>query len=143
MKPDANATPKTAEIPPYNPAVMDPAAFDNIASVEYGGQHPILNIEVGDVAGPLTYEGHTSMTLNGKEVVVHLGSNAEAEMSRLPIAAAFCRAMDQAELGNGDTFAIKRLESVEKKAGLGKGNMMEIYSIKVISRKPATAAAKA
>lgn len=124
----------TSELEHFNPATMTADDFDSIQSPEFGGQHPVMVLEVGEVAGPLTYQGRTNMILNNKEIVVHLASNSEDQMVRMPIDSAFLRAMDQAGVHSKDQFAVKRIPDVEKKAGVGKGNMMKMYAIKVLKR---------
>lgn len=111
------------------------------AGEEYGGKSEILAIEEGEVAGPLAYVGHQQMTTELGETTVHLGTNSDNELLRLPIQATFLRAVDQAALNRGDIFLVKRFADQEKKRGKGAGNQMAIYGLKVIKRVPVPAAA--
>lgn len=112
------------------------AAWDGSKAPIYGGQTPILEMDVNTTVGPLSYIGTNPMTLNGKEVTVHIGSTPAGDPVRLPIAASFNRAMTQADPHEGDKFLVRRFEDVQKKDGIGKGQMMEIYGIRVTERAP-------
>jgi hypothetical protein len=107
--------------------------WDRLQGVEIGGQNPILEVEAGEVAGPFTYAGHQSMQTDSGDVTVHLGEN-NGVIYRLPIAASFIRSVDQAGIGAGDQFALRRNDDQEKKRGVGKGQMMQIFSLKVIKK---------
>lgn len=107
--------------------------WDDIEAPEIGGQSEILELEIGEFVQDVEYNGHTSMVLDGREVTVHMGIMS-GESYRLPIGAAFLRAVDQARLKVGDHFAMKRMENVVKKAGVGRGQKMAIYAIKVTKR---------
>lgn len=118
------------------------AAWDSVSSPEFGGQADILICAVGEIVGPFEYVGHQPMTMEGnKTLQVHMGVDPSGETLRLPISASFLRTIDQAELMRGDTFLIRRSENVKKKAGVGKGQDMQIYAIKVKTRVPRPAMA--
>lgn len=122
--------------------VVDPNLWDQEKGMEYGGQAGILELEVGDVAGPFIYIGHQPMTLQGRNLTVHIASiGLEGDNVRLPISASFTRAADQASLQRGDQFLIRRGDDTKKKAGVGAGQDMKIYSLKVTHRSTPTAAA--
>lgn len=116
------------------PPVMSAEAWDAIETPEYGGQADIMALEEGEIGGPFTYVGHQPMRLDDKDVTVHIGQTEEGTNMRLPISASFLRSIDQAKLAPGDKFAVKRNEDVIKKNGKGKGNPMQIYSIKVLEK---------
>jgi len=120
--------------------VADPNAWDRAPGMEFGGQADILEIEIGEVAGPFTYVGHQPMTLQGRQTTVHIGTDPEKNNIRLPISTAFLRAADQAGLQRGDTFLVRREGDVKKKDGVGKGQDMKIYALKVLTRATPTAA---
>ncbi len=117
------------------------ADWDSIEAPEIGGKSAILDIQVGEVHGPLEYTGHQPMTLSGKTVTVHTATTPDGEPVRCPIGATFLRAIDQAKLNIGDTFMIRRYEDQAKKDGIGKGTAMGIFAIKVIKRVGAAVAA--
>lgn len=118
------------------PYISSDKEWDAVATPEFGGQADILAINVGEVAGPFEYAGHQPMVLEGnKTVTVHLGVDQKTtDTMRLPIAASFLRAIDQAEVIKGDVFLIRRSDNVKKKAGVGKGQDMQIFAIKVKTR---------
>lgn len=114
--------------------LMEPGAWEKNSSPEFGGQSDILELEVGEIAGPLEYIGFTTMSLEGGEVTVHQAITPNGDTIRCPIAASFIRAFDQAAIAKGDKFAVKRNDDAEKKSGKGKGTNMQIYSVKVVSK---------
>jgi hypothetical protein len=114
--------------------LMKASDWDSNSSPEFGGQSDILELEVGEIAGPLVYIGHTDMTLESGPVRVHQAQTTDGETVRCPIATAFLRSFDQATIEKGDTFAIKRYEDTVKKSGRGKGQNMHIYAVKVLKR---------
>lgn len=114
--------------------IMSPDAFDQLKGQEFGGQSDLLQMEQGECAGPFTYCGHSQITTELGETTSHLAFDDNGDQIRLPIQATFLKAIDQARIQVGDTFAIKRWEDQEKKKGKGAGNMMAIYSVKVLSR---------
>lgn len=119
--------------------LMDAETWENSESVEFGGQSDILELEVGEIAGPLESVGYQMMTLESGEIRVQLAITEAKDTLRMPISASFTRAFDQAAIQIGDTFAVKRNEDVDKKAGKGKGQTMHIYSIKVLKKGPTRA----
>lgn len=123
----------------YNPASISAEKFDSLEGVEFGGKSEILNIAVGEVSGPVTYVGSQKMTTDLGEVNAHTGS-INGESIRLPISATFLRAVEQAQLSRGDVFFLKREEDGQKKKGVGKGQTMQMYKIKVTERAPAARA---
>lgn len=116
------------------PPLMAASEWDAVETPEFGGQADIMALEVDEIGGPFEYVGHQPMRLEDKDVTVHIGLTTEGTNMRLPISASFLRAVDQAKLAPGDTFAIKRNDDVKKKNGKGKGNMMQIYSVKVLTK---------
>lgn len=117
--------------------IASQADWDKAPGQEYGGQADILQINIGEIAGPFEYMGHQPMVMEGgKSVTVHIASDPTGEQVRLPIAASFLRAVDQADLFRGDKFLIRRSENVKKKSGIGRGQDMQIYAIKPTVRAP-------
>lgn len=116
--------------------VLDNTAWDRADGQEYGGQSEILLMDVGEVAGPFTYVGKQAMATQLGDTTVHTAVTKDKEQVRLPISAAFLRSIDQAGIRQGDKFLVKRLDDVEKKAGKGKGQVMQIYAVKVTDRAP-------
>lgn len=109
-------------------------AWDGASGQEFGGSADILQIEVGQVAGPLEYQGHQQITTDLGEATVHTASDEEGNQWRLPIQATFVRAIDQAGMRRGDKFLVKRMDDTIKKRGKGAGNPMSIYAIKIVER---------
>lgn len=124
-----------------NVPLMDKARWDNQDGEEYGGQADILKLEPGQAAGPLTYLNETALTTELGETVAHSAMDADKNVWRMPIHATFIRAVEQANLANGDKFLVRRLPDQIKKAGKGKGKPMQIWGVKVTDRKPRVAAA--
>ncbi len=114
--------------------LMTPDAFDNLDGQEYGGQSDVLVVNPGECAGPFRYIGHTQITTELGETTSHMAFDPEDEQVRLPLQATFLKAFDQARIGVGDTFALRRGEDQLKKKGKGAGKAMAIYSIRVIER---------
>ena len=124
--------------------VSSEAAWDEAPGQEFGGKAEVVNIQVGEIAGPFTYVGHTQMQTDLGAATVHQATTKEGEQVRLPISATFVKAVDQAALSFGDTFLVRRGEDVEKKRGKGAGSMIPVYALKVLERvnKPAAPAAQ-
>lgn len=120
-----------------------PEAFEALQGDTFGGSSEILTLDVEDVAGPLTYIGHRLTDLgNGKQPAdIHEAKDSEGETWRMPIATNFRRNAEGANLQPGDTFYVKRLADVTKKNGVGKGQSMQMYQIKVTARAARAAAA--
>jgi len=116
------------------PYIQASEYWDEQEGQEFGGASGILELQVGEVAGPFTYTGHQNMTTELGDTTVHTGNDEEGNQWRLPIQATFLRAIDQARISMGDKFAVKRLDDVKKKRGKGAGNMMAIFAIKVLER---------
>lgn len=114
--------------------LMEATDWDKNPNPEFGGQSDILELEVGEIAGPLGYVGFTTMTLEGGEVTVHQAQTPAGDTIRCPISSSFIRSFDQAGVQKGDKFAVKRNEDAEKKSGKGKGQMMHIYSVKIVEK---------
>ncbi len=136
-----NQKPEPVEIPDHLKVTAE--AFDNMAGDTFGGTSEILVIAEGEVVGPLSYLGHRLTDLgNGLAPAdIHEAKDKESFTWRLPIATNFRRQAEGANLKQGDIFFIKRLDDVEKKNGVGKGNGMQMYQVKVTKRAPAVAAA--
>jgi hypothetical protein len=114
--------------------LMEDSAWEAQDSPEFGGQSAILELEVGEIAGPLVYVGSQEMALESGPVKVHMAQTPNKDVIRCPIAAAFLRSFDQAGIQKGDTFAIKRYDDSTKKAGKGKGQSMHIFAVKVLKK---------
>lgn len=114
--------------------VTDESAWDEAEGQEFGGKSDVINILVGEIAGPFVYAGHQSMVTDLGEATVHIANTSDGESVRLPISATFVRAVDAAGLAFGDTFLVRRSDDVKKKKGKGAGNMIPVYAIKVTSR---------
>lgn len=119
------------EVPEY----LQYKGFDNAPGETFGGSSDILMLDVNEAAGPLTYLGSRPFDPGtGKEVILHEAKDGQDHNWRLPIAANFLRQVEAANLQKGDTFAIKRLDDAIKKKGVGQGNRMQMYQIKVLKR---------
>lgn len=123
-----------AEEKAERPYIKTPEAWDGMSGQEFGGASGILDLKVGEVAGVFVYTGHQQVTTDLGETTVHTGLDEDNNQWRMPIQATFLRAVDQARLGMGDKFAVKRQEDQIKKRGKGAGNPMAIYAIKVLER---------
>lgn len=119
-----------AEVPSYLKA-----NFDSLKGETYGGSSDILALAVDEAAGPLTYLGSREVDLGtGRPVVSHEAKDAQDHTWRLPIAANFTRQIEAGNVQKGDTFAFKRLPDQTKQKGIGAGQVMQMYVIKVLSR---------
>lgn len=114
--------------------------WDSSGEIEFGGQSDILTLEVGEVGGPFSYIGHQPMNTELGETTVHTATTPDDATIRLPISSSFLRCVDQAGINRGDKFLVRRGEDTVKRNGKGKGQMMQIYSIKVTSRAAAPSA---
>jgi hypothetical protein len=108
--------------------------FDAIDGIEFGGQSEILHIEKDEAAGPFTYAGKNVIDTDIGKAVSHSAHNEAGEQVRMPLSATFIKAVDMANLGIGDVFYVKRYEDVVGKNGRAKGQTLQVYSIKVVSR---------
>lgn len=115
---------------------VDGSAFDQLPGDTFGGASEILVIEEGQAAGPLTYVGHRLTDLGNQKAPadIHEAKDTEGAMWRMPIATNFRRQAEGANLQKGDTFYVRRLEDVQKKNGVGKGQLMQMYQVKVTAR---------
>jgi len=120
-----------------------PDVFETTAGEEFGGSSEILLLEVGEAAGPLKYVGHrlTDLGNNKQPADIHEAKDTEDATWRMPIATNFRRQAEGANLAPGDIFYVKRLDDVTKKNGVGKGQTMQMYQIKVTARAARTAPA--
>lgn len=137
----AGSSPKSASTDPVSAEenergyLMDANAFDNLDAAEYGGQSDVMDLKVGEVAGPLSYTGFSTITTDLGDATSHTAIHTDTKESiRLPLAASFNKALDQASVNVGDIFAIKRNPDVMKKKGKGANRPMAIYSLKIIKR---------
>jgi len=114
----------------------DASLWDSAEGETFGGDADILRLDVGQVAGPLTYEGRDQkgLELEGDKVDVHLGRDRAGKLWRLPLSASFRNQLAESKLAEGDTFLVRRNEDAIKKKGKGKGNPMKIFQIKVTAR---------
>lgn len=130
----ANATNNdkdTVEIPDY----LKVADFNAIKGETFGGQSDILDIDEEQTVGPLVSLGFRMFDPGtGKEIALYEARDAKDHVWRMPIASNFIRQMESGSVNKGDTYFVKRLKDVEKKKGLGAGQMMEMYQIKVSAR---------
>ena len=109
--------------------------FDDLKGESFGGSSDILALEENEAAGPLTYLGNRPFDPGtGKAVTLHEARDGQNHTWRLPIAANFLRQVETANLNPGDTFAMKRLPDAIKKKGIGAGNKMQMFMIKVLNR---------
>jgi len=115
------------------PTNNNDAAWENISGESYGGQSEILELKPGEMAGPIEYRGFKQITLDTGLHNSHQGI-IDGELMRLPLAATFTQALDQADVQIGDVFHMRRTDDVEKKRGAGKGKPMAIYEIKIVKR---------
>lgn len=114
--------------------VGDSSLWDKSREPEYGGQSEILELGVGEVSRELVYVSHQPMKTALGDTTVHTATTPDGSSVRLPISAAFLRALDQSGIKRGDTFLVKRFEDVKKQAGKGAGQNMQIYAVKVLNR---------
>lgn len=114
----------------------DAALWDSAEGETFGGDADILKLDVGQIAGPLTYEGRDAkgLELDGEKVDVHTGRDAAGKLWRLPLSASFRNQLTESKLAEGDTFLVRRNEDAIKKKGKGKGNPMKIFQVKVTKR---------
>lgn len=117
--------------------------FDNPDIGEsFGGTFERLILAVGENSGYLQYIRSSSMVFEdivagavvSKNVTVFLARNAEGTILSLPIAGIFVKNFKDAGMVQGDIFVFLRTADVLKKKGVGAGNAMETYEIKVLVR---------
>ena len=114
----------------------DASIWDQAPGETFGGNADILKLEVGQIAGPLTYSGidAKALELDGEKVDVHTARDGGGKLWRLPLSASFRNQLTESKLASGDTFYFRRLEDAVKKKGKGKGNPMRIFQVKVTAR---------
>lgn len=126
-----NAQAEDVEIPAH----LKVADFDSLKGESFGGSSDILALEVGEAVGPITYLGSREVDLGtGKPTLSHEGRDAQGHNWRLPIAANFSRQIETGNVQKGDIIAIKRIEDAVKKKGVGAGQTMQMFMIKVLTR---------
>ncbi len=115
--------------------------FDSLQGDTSTGKGTILELEVGQIAGPLTI----TRVLTG----VYLSDDKDAKPCttfdakddlgnpwRLPVGAIFTDKMTMLGVAKGDEIYIRREEDVKKEKGRGRGSMMKDFTIKVTHRNP-------
>ena len=107
--------------------------WDQIDGQEFGGQSPIIDIEVGQAAGPFILLSKTTVTTDIGTAISYTASY-EGHQVRMPLSATFVKAVDQAQLDTGDEFFIRRTDDVKGKTGRAKGQILQVYGIKVTKR---------
>ena len=112
---------------------IKPINWDSIEGQEFGGQAPIVNIEVGQAAGPFILLSKTTVSTEIGTAISYSAS-IDGQQVRLPLSATFVKAVDQAQLDTGDEFYIRRTEDVKGKTGRAKGQILQVYGIKVTKR---------
>ena len=108
-------------------------SWDSIEGQEFGGQSPIIQIEVGQAAGPFILLSKTTVATEIGTAISYTASY-EGHQVRMPLSATFVKAVDQAQLDTGDEFYVRRTEDVKGKTGRAKGQTLMVYGIKVTKR---------
>lgn len=108
-------------------------AWDSIEGQEFGGQSPIIQIEVGQAAGPFILLSKTTVATEIGTAISYTATY-EGHQVRMPLSATFVKAVDQAQLDTGDEFYVRRTEDVKGKTGRAKGQTLMVYGIKVTKR---------
>jgi len=108
-------------------------SWDSIEGQEFGGQSPIIQIEVGQAAGPFILLSKTTVATEIGTAISYTASY-EGHQVRMPLSATFVKAVDQAQLDTGDEFYVRRTEDVKGKTGRAKGQTLMVYGIKVSKR---------
>lgn len=116
--------------------MLKDTAWDDGDGEEFGGKSQILLLDENEIGGPFTYIGHQKMTTELGETTVHMATGPDGETYRLPIQATFLRSIDQADMGRGDKFIVRRFPDELKKRGKGAGEPMSIYGLRVKERAP-------
>jgi len=107
--------------------------WDQVDGQEFGGQSPIIEIDPGQAAGPFILLSKTTVTTDIGTAISYTASY-EGHQVRMPLSATFVKAVDQAQLETGDEFFIRRTEDVKGKTGRAKGQILQVYGIKVTKR---------
>lgn len=106
---------------------------------QFGGKAGYLQLQVGEVAGPLVHvkiEKGVKLTEESKPLDLHVAER-DGEEIRMPASAIFRRNAEEADLKAGDEYHVARLENAIKTTGSkaqGKGKEMEVYAITVTKR---------
>lgn len=108
-------------------------SWDSIEGQEFGGQSPIINIEIGQAAGPFILLSKTTVSTDIGTAISYTASY-DGQQVRMPLSATFVKAVDQAQLDTGDEFYVRRTEDVKGKTGRAKGQTLQVYGIKVTKR---------
>jgi hypothetical protein len=111
----------------------------NIGEV-FGGSYPRLDLTEGSVSPLLTYVKDTKINLEDQKnpgtyisQKVPLGADGDLIVS-MPICSIFKKNWEEANIGVGDTFKVKRYPDTTKRRGAGAGNKMQSFAVKVYSR---------
>ena len=107
--------------------------WDQIDGQEFGGQSPIIEIEVGQASGPYILLSKTTVSTEIGTAISYTASY-EGHQVRMPLSATFVKAVDQAQLETGDEFFVRRTEDVKGKTGRAKCQILQVYGIKVTKR---------
>lgn len=115
--------------------------FDKLEGEASTGKGTILELEVGQIAGPLTITRvltgvYLSDEKDAKPVITFDAKDELGAPWRLPVGAIFVDKMSMLGVCKGDEVYIRREADVMKERGRGKGRPMQDYSIKVTRRNP-------
>jgi hypothetical protein len=124
-----------ADLSKFKP--IDAAAFDQLDGESYGGGANYLQLEIGSVGGPFVFKEirpQVKLSKEGEPVDIPVGTDANGKDIDLPVATIFRNQVEEAELNAGDVIYIRREPDAIKQKGKGKGNKMQVYSLKVVSR---------
>lgn len=113
--------------------------FDNLQGEVSTGKGTILELEVGQIAGPLTITRvltgvYLSDEKDAKPVITFDAKDETGAPWRLPVGAIFVDKMTMLGVCKGDVVFIRRENDVMKEKGRGKGRPMQDYTIKVTER---------
>lgn len=122
-------------------AVRSAIDFDNLQGDQSTGKGTILELEMGEVAGPLTITRvmtgvYLSDDKDAKPCTTFDAKDKEGAPWRLPVGAIFTDKMLMLSVCKGDVVYIRREVDVKKEKGRGKGTMMKDYTVKVTDRNP-------
>lgn len=115
--------------------------FDALNGEASTGKGTILELEVGEVAGPLSITRvltgvYLTDEKDAKPCTTFDAKDETGAPWRLPVGAIFTDKMTMLSVCKGDVVYIRREADVKKEKGRGKGAMMKDYSIKVVERNP-------
>jgi hypothetical protein len=115
---------------------------DNSVGEMFGGSFPLIALEENQVSPLLEYTKDTKVPIevDGKSEiktipVASVVGNPDAPMVSMPISAIFVKNWKEADIKIGDQFHVGRYPDAIKKRGVGKGNKMKVYGLKVMKRK--------